>query len=243
MDMKARRCMAWIVTALMLLTSIALPGPLSAVREAEAATVDAPVVPAAQKAAGEKDYDEYGWCGDNLFWEFDSSTGKVVITGSGDMYDYDPDWENPWVECEIASQVKEVSLPRGLTRIGDYAFYNCTALTSINLPSTVKTIGEGAFEQCQSLVSLYLPKNVTLIDAYAFTGCAKLRYVYYQSTADQRVKITIRSFNDYLLNANWTYTRNNTATLAIKTQPKSIQVNEGKTATFRVKATGATRID
>ncbi len=245
--MKARRCMAWIVTALMLLTSVALPGPLSAVREAEAATVDQALIsaPAAKESTVKTDdyYDDCGWCGDNLFWEFDSSTGKVVITGSGDMYDYDPDWENPWVECEIASQVKEVSLPRGLTRIGDYAFYSCTALTSINLPSSVKTIGEGAFEQCQSLVSLYLPKNVTLIDAYAFTGCTKLRYVYYQSTADQRVKITIRSGNDYLLNANWTYTRNNTATLAIKTQPKSIQVNEGKTATFRVKATGAIRID
>ena len=30
-----------------------------------------------------------GTCGDNLSWTFNSSTGKLTITGSGAMYDYD----------------------------------------------------------------------------------------------------------------------------------------------------------
>ena len=29
-----------------------------------------------------------GQCGDNLYWSFDESTGKLTITGNGDMWDY-----------------------------------------------------------------------------------------------------------------------------------------------------------
>ena len=246
MDMKARRCMAWIVTALMLLTSVALPGPLSAVREAEAATVDQASIsaPAAKESTVKTDdyYDDCGWCGDNLYWDFYEYSGELIITGSGRMYDY---WENgnPWCDNDFASKVLTVSLPKGITNLGAYAFYGLTALKEITLPSTVKSIDESAFEECTALRSITLPRSVTAIGPWAFYNCSSLNNVYYQSKAEDGVKIVIQRGNSCLLNAAWHYSKPSTATLKIKTQPKSVKVDEGKTATFKVKTAGATRIE
>ena len=30
-----------------------------------------------------------GQCGENVYWEFDEATGELVITGNGDVWDYD----------------------------------------------------------------------------------------------------------------------------------------------------------
>ncbi len=240
--MKARRYLAWIVTALMLLTSFVLPSSVD-IAEAEALGYPELTALAAPEALTEKDDDPSYQCGPNLFWSFNAYTGALTITGSGNMYNYDSDGENPWEENEIATQILSVSLPKGLTSIGDFAFFGCTALQTITLPGAVKSIGEGAFRQCTSLCSIQLPKSVKQIDEYAFASCPSLKEVHYQGKQDDRVKIRILFGNEPLLNAAWHYTKADNKALAIKTQPKSIQVTEGKLATFKVKVVGATTID
>lgn len=54
--------------------------------------------------------------------------------------------------------------------IGEYAFENCTGLTSISLGEKVTTVGAYAFTGCSNLESIIIPKNVTTIAAGAFTG-------------------------------------------------------------------------
>ena len=233
--MKTRRLLAWVVAALMLLTSFALPG----VREAEAAAdVTTPTSP---KGAEEKYYSDSGMCGPNLHWEYYSNTQELVITGSGNMYEYDEGC-TPWVQLGFASDIMSVSLPKGLTSIGSYSFYKCYALSTIAIPGKVKTIGENAFENCYSLASVDLPKSVKQVDWYAFYCCYALTSVKYDAKAADRVKIMIRDGNKDLLDANWTYKKANTDPLAIKTQPKDIKTNDGKYVVFKVKATGATSI-
>ena len=146
--MKTRRFLAWAVAALLLLTSFALPAPLSITREAKADT---------EAAAEEKYYTDSGKCGPDLTWSFDSRTGELIITGSGAMYDYFND--APWVEKGLADQIESIDLPKNLTSIGEFAFDGCTALTSITIPGKVKTIGRCAFSNCSSLVSVTLPKS------------------------------------------------------------------------------------
>ena len=58
--------------------------------------------------------------------------------------------------------------------IGDYAFYNCSGLTSLNLPAGITSIGWGAFEGCSGLTSLNLPDGITSIGVNAFKGCSGL---------------------------------------------------------------------
>ena len=69
------------------------------------------------------------------------------------------------------SGLTSITLPSGVTKIGNYAFCNCSGLTSITLPSGVTEISEGAFGNCSGLTSLTLPSGVTSIGNYAFYGC------------------------------------------------------------------------
>ena len=54
---------------------------------------------------------------------------------------------------------KVVNVPQGVKSIGDDAFYDCEALTSITLPQGVKSIGERAFYECYTLTSIRIPKG------------------------------------------------------------------------------------
>lgn len=234
--MKQRRFLALIAAVLMLLMSVSLPGPLNMVRETEASSATADPM--------EKDYATQGRCGDKLYWEFNTYTGELTITGSGPMYDkYPENTENPSCFAAFAGSIRSVSLPKGITSIGAYAFYNCTSLTGITLPGKVKTIGERAFNGCASLMSITLPASLVQIGPHAFGGCQKLDHVYYQGSTDKGVKLTIFAGNYWVQNATWHYTKISTARLSIKTQPKNIRVDEGKVAAFKVKAAGAVRIE
>lgn len=56
--------------------------------------------------------------------------------------------------------------------IGEYAFENCSSLTSVNIPSSVTSIGGSAFRGCSGLRSIYVyAETVPSTVAGAFEGC------------------------------------------------------------------------
>ena len=55
-----------------------------------------------------------------------------------------------------------------VTSIGEFAFYNCSSLTSVSIPNSITSIGNGAFSYCSSLKSITIPNNVTKIGYRAF---------------------------------------------------------------------------
>ena len=61
-----------------------------------------------------------------------------------------------------------------LSSIGQYAFRNCSGLTSIDIPNSVTSIGEAAFSQCSGLTSISIPNSVTTIGNGAFYSCSGL---------------------------------------------------------------------
>ena len=65
-------------------------------------------------------------------------------------------------------------IPEGVTTIGDYAFGDCSSLTSITLPESLTSIGKNAFTSCSSLASIVIPDGVTSIEDYTFGSCSGL---------------------------------------------------------------------
>ena len=63
-------------------------------------------------------------------------------------------------------------------KLGDYAFYGCSGLTSLTLPSSVTKIGCYALFNCIGLTSLTLPSSVTAIGSEAFKHCSGLTSIY-----------------------------------------------------------------
>lgn len=69
--------------------------------------------------------------------------------------------------CRGLSELSTVILPSTVTKVDDYAFYECTSLSSISLPNVVE-VGDYAF--CETaLESVELPQAKTIGD-YAFAG-------------------------------------------------------------------------
>ena len=82
------------------------------------------------------------------------------------------------------SGLTSLTIPSSVTSIGNEAFHGCCGLTSLVIPSGVTSIGDEAFSGCSGLTSLTIPSSVTSIGNYAFEGCSGLTsiYVYLEKT-------------------------------------------------------------
>jgi len=72
------------------------------------------------------------------------------------------------------SGLSSVTIPNSVTSIGEYAFSCCYGLTSITIPNSVKSIGYLAFNECTGLSSVTIPNSVSSIGEAAFYGCIGL---------------------------------------------------------------------
>ena len=69
------------------------------------------------------------------------------------------------------------SIPKGGVNIGEYAFAECKALTSVTIPDSVTSIGNGAFSNCGALTSVTIGNSVTTIGQSAFRNCKQLNSI------------------------------------------------------------------
>ena len=77
----------------------------------------------------------------------------------------------------IERDITTLNIPDGTTKIGNYAFNDCTRLTSVTIPNSVTSIGDQAFSYCSGLTSITIPNSVISIDRYAFQNCTGLTSV------------------------------------------------------------------
>ncbi|MDO4543142.1 MAG: leucine-rich repeat protein, partial [Clostridia bacterium] len=85
--------------------------------------------------------------------------------------------ETELVLCPQGKRPIKYVTPDSVISIGDYAFYNCTALTEIAIPGSVTSIGDGAFSACSSLTEVTIPDSVTSISVETFYNCSSLTSV------------------------------------------------------------------
>ena len=144
-------------------------------------------------------------------FKYEVSDGEAVITGLAD--------NNYYGKLVIPSNVGGYPV----VAIGDWAFENCTAITSITIPNGVNFICRYAFSFCISLESITIPDSVTLIGDEACFCCRSLNNVYYDGTKRQKAKIIISTnYNEDLLHADWHYGD------GFKTDTLKYEIDEGE---------------
>jgi hypothetical protein len=100
-----------------------------------------------------------GTCGNNLTWTLNN--GTLTISGTGAMANYNSNGA-PWYS--YSSSITTAIIEDGVTRIGNYAFYDCAALTAVTIGNNVTGIGFAAFAECSSLTEVTIPNSVTSIE-------------------------------------------------------------------------------
>ena len=89
----------------------------------------------------------------------------------------------------VNSYLQKIKLPTSVTSIGNYAFENAEQLVSVtfNPGSQLKTIGEGAFKDAKALTTIEIPSGVETIHFATFASARSLTSVIFQP--DSRLKI------------------------------------------------------
>ena len=85
------------------------------------------------------------------------------------------------------------TLPSGLTKIGDFAFYKNANLALTSLPNGVTSIGNSAFYDCTRLALTSLPSGVTSIGRNAFYNCKGLTEITFKGKPNS---ISTSAFKD-----------------------------------------------
>ena len=110
--------------------------------------------------------------------DYNSYSGNVSIPSSvsygGKTYTVTEIGNYAFHDC---SNLTSVSIPNTVTTIGLYSFYDSPRLTSVTFGNSLTTIGQGAFMECTGLTSVTIPNSVTTIMYQAFYNCTGLTSV------------------------------------------------------------------
>ena len=130
---------------------------------------------------------ETGKVGDDVTWAL-YDDGELIISGTGEMYDYD-NLENftPF----YVGNFSKVVIEDGVTSIGDGVFTFAHLFTEITIADSVTSIGDRAFENAFSLKYISIPDSVISIGDDVFVGCSYLE------------KITVDPDNKYYSNDSY----------------------------------------
>lgn len=111
-----------------------------------------------------------------LHWNV-SITGKLTISGTGAMPDFDfpkgnlaPWWNYDALGVITKIGIKSVDIKDGVTNVGDYALFLLPDATQITLPKSVTRIGRYGIAMCSKLTGMSIPKSVTEIGDFALAG-------------------------------------------------------------------------
>ena len=130
-----------------------------------------------------------GSCNDNISYELDLDTGKMTLTGTGEVPDYGLDQPSPWSGFMTRIMVLEIS--DGITAIGNYNFAGARNMLAFDLPESMNRIGDHAFSGCSSLT--YVEMNADVIGTGAFENCTALEEFIFLGDAPSSIGRSILS--------------------------------------------------
>ena len=80
--------------------------------------------------------------------------------------------------------ITSVTIGEGVTTLGDYAFFDCPALTRVTLPGTLEKIGVCSFAMNEAFTDVTFGDGLKSIDGSAFYGCTGLRSLSFPASLD-----------------------------------------------------------
>ena len=115
---------------------------------------------------------------DGIYYDFNTSfvpPMSFIYTAAVTSSDIDNKYSGSVV---IPSSVSYNGTTYSVISIGDYAFSNCSSLTSVTIPDSVTSIGYSAFKGCSSLTSVAIgnKKEKVSIPYGAFPSETKINY-------------------------------------------------------------------
>ena len=75
------------------------------------------------------------------------------------------------IDDDERDSIFEISIPKGIKKIGKNAFEYCESLQIVKIPNTVTEIGKGAFNNCTSLQMIKIPKSVMKLLLFCCDWC------------------------------------------------------------------------
>ena len=107
-----------------------------------------------------------GKCGDDVSYVL-YADGSLYIFGSGNMTDYNVGNEEMSPFYELRGSIRRIFVEKGVTSVGNGAFFFILGAEEINLSEGLKKIGSEAFMSCNGVDKIYIPASVTEIGDYA----------------------------------------------------------------------------
>lgn len=98
------------------------------------------------------------------------------------------------------STLSEIVVSDNVETVGKYAFAE-TGLTKVNLGNGVTKVSAGAFALCDNLSTVIIGSAVEIIESDAFAGCDALNKIYYTSSENDWLKISIAPYNSEITGA------------------------------------------
>ena len=74
-------------------------------------------------------------------------------------------------------ELKNITIPDSVIKIGLSAFYQCANLADIELPDTIQKIASYAFTGCSNLQAITLGKSLKSLGVDVFSGCPKMKEI------------------------------------------------------------------
>ena len=113
---------------------------------------------------------------DNCNAIIETSTNKLIVGCKNTTIPNSVTSIGEYAFCEC-SGLTSMTIPNSVTSIGNDTFRRCSGLTSMTIPNSVTSIGDRAFKDCSGLTSVTIGNSVTSIGEYAFLGCSRLTSV------------------------------------------------------------------
>ena len=137
---------------------------------------------------------------DGIYYNLDKTNKTAEVTYRGEYNEYDNEYSGSVTIPETITYNSEIY---NVTSIGEYAFYNCSKLTSVTIPNSVTSIGSSAFSGCSGLTEVTIGNSVTSIGSSAFSGCSGLTEVTIGNSVTSIGKYAFYNTGIYEDESNW----------------------------------------